>query len=376
MNQKDYIEIIPVQNKRQLKEFIYLPKLLHKDHIKWLPPIYTDEWNYYNPRKNKAYSYCDVELALCYYKNKPAGRIMGVINHRYNTLKGEKLARFSNLESINEQKVSNALLDHIERWAKSKGCNHIIGPFGMYYHDPIGFLIEGHAHEPSVSTYCNHEFIPSLIENAGYEKKYDLVAYQILLKDKIPEIFRRIRERIMRNTNIELITFRSKKEIKKVIIPMLELFNETYEEIDGYSQLDETEMKILAKQYLPILNPEFIKMAKVNNELAGFFIAMPNISAGIRSSGGKLFPFGIFKIVRALKTSSQLDLLLGGIKKKYQDMGIDALMAYDMLETAIRKKFRVIDSHLEMERNNKIRGAMEKAGGRVYKKYRLYRKAL
>jgi hypothetical protein len=301
---------------------------------------------------------------------------MGIINHRYNSIKNEKLARFSNFESIDKQIVSDALLNHIEGWARTKDAEHIYGPFGMCYHDPIGFMIQGFDEEPSISTYSNHEFIPGLVEKAGYIKKYDLVAYKIDLEGKIPDIINRVHNRISNNKNIELLKFKSKKDLKKTVIPILRLLNETYNEIDGYSPLDDKEMHNLAKQYLPILDPKYVKVVKVNNELAGFFIAMPNISSGIRKAGGKLLPLGIFKIMWALKTTSQLDFLLGGIKKKYQGIGIDALMAYDMIKTAIQNNFKVIDSHLEMERNYKIRGSMEKLGGKVYKQYRLYQKSL
>ena len=164
--------------------------------------------------------------------------------------------------------------------------------------------------------------------------------------------------------------------MRAIVLPLLQLLNECYIDVDGYSQLDEQEMQALAKQYLHILDPKYIKLAKVDNELAGFMIAMPNISPGIRAAKGRLFPYGIFKILRAMKISKQLDLLLGGIKKKYQGIGIDVLMGYDMLITAKREKFDLIDSHLEMELNYKVRAEMEKLGGTVYKKYRLFQKQL
>jgi len=161
------IQILSVTNRRLLRDFIYLPRILHLNHLKWVPPIYSEEWKYFNPGKNPAYAYCDVELAICLYKNKPAGRIMGTINHRYNSIKKEKTARFSSFESIDNPAVSASLLNHIEKWGREKGMNAIIGPFGMCYHDPIGFLIEGFEHEPSISTYCNFGFLPGLLELAG-----------------------------------------------------------------------------------------------------------------------------------------------------------------------------------------------------------------
>ena len=97
------IQIISVTNRRLLRDFIYLPRILHRDHSKWVPPIYAEEWKYFNPGKNPAYAYCDVELAICLFKNKLAGRIMGVINHRYNSIKRKKPPVFQILRALTTQ---------------------------------------------------------------------------------------------------------------------------------------------------------------------------------------------------------------------------------------------------------------------------------
>jgi hypothetical protein len=370
------IQVVSVTSRKMLRDFIYLPRILHVNHLKWVPPIYSDEWNYFNPRKNPAHSYCDVEMAICLYHNKPVGRIMGAVNHRYNSVKQEKTVRFSNFESIDNPEVSASLLDHIEKWGREKGMNGIIGPFGMCYHDPIGFLIEGFEHEPSISTYYNFEYLPGLLEMAGYRKKYDLVAYKIDIEDDVPEFYNRIRDRVLKKGNIRMLKFSSKKEMKKMVMPLLALFNECYLDIDGYSPLDDREMQILAKQYIPVLDPDYVRMVYVNDEPAAFMIGMPNISQGIRASGGKLFPFGFIKILKAFKTATQLDFLLAGIKKKFQGIGVEVLMGYDIIYSAKRNNFKFIDSHLEMESNYKVRAEMEKLRGQVYKKYRLYQKEI
>ena len=103
---------------------------------------------------------------------------------------------------------------------------------------------------------------------------------------------------------------------------------------------------------------------------------MPNISEGIRRTNGRLYPFGIFKILHYKKKSHQLDLLLGGISKRYQGLGIDVLLGYYIIKTAQAENYSFMDSHLEMESNYKVRAEMSKMGGQVYKTYRLYQKVL
>ena len=368
------IEIREATDRRNLKEFIFLPAKLHQHHINWIPPIYSDEWHYFNKNKNLAFSYCDTIILVAYVNEKPVGRIMGIINNRYNKEKSAQVARFSLFECINNQDVAHELFQTIERWSASKGMDQLIGPFGMYYHDPIGFQVEGFEHIPAISTYYNFEYIISLVENEGFVRDTGLVVYKIPVPDQMPALYNRIMQKISRNDKIRLVRFGSKKELKNYIIPVLELMNETYTDIYGFVPLDQREMMLLAKDYLPILDPSLVKIVEYDGEVAGFMIGMPNLNQGIIGSKGYLFPFGFIKIMRAAKKSKRLDLLIGAIKKKYQGIGIDVILGMSMISTAQDRGYSIIDTHLELESNYKVRAEMEKTGGILYKKYMIYSK--
>ena len=103
-------------------------------------------------------------------------------------------------------------------------------------------------------------------------------------------------------------------------------------------------------------------------------IAMSDISQGIRKSGGNLFPFGFIHIFRAGKKSNQLNLLLGAIDPAYQGRGLDVMLGIRLMDSARSEGKTVIDTHLELEYNTKVRGEMEKMGGKVYKTFRIYEK--
>ena len=111
-------------------------------------------------------------------------------------------------------------------------------------------------------------------------------------------------------------------------------------------------------------------------EIIAFIIGMPDISKGIIACSGKLLPFGIFKIFSARKKTKQLNLLLGAIKETYRGLGLDVILGVKMLETAKKYNMEFMDSHLELENNTKMRMEMEKIGGKVYKRYRIFHKKL
>lgn len=372
------INLIEVKNRKQLKTFIYLPEKLHRGRPNWVPPIYMDEWAYFNPRKNKAFEYSDTILLLAEKDGEVVGRVMGIINRRYNEVRNEKTARFGLLESIRDQEVVHALLSKVEEWAREKGMTRIIGPYGFSDQDPEGFLIKGFEHRATIATYYNFEWMPEMVEKEGYTKDIDYFVYKIEIPKEIPELYRRVSERILKKGNFKLLEFKKRKEIKPWVRPILSLMNETYVEsnIYGYAPLDEHEMDALAKKYLPVLDPRFIKAVLKDGQVVAFIIGIPDLTAGIQKARGRLFPFGFIHILRASKKTKQLDLLLGAIKKEYRGQGLDALMGMAMIASAQQAGFEIIDTHHEMESNVKVRAEMERMGGQVYKIYRVYQKPL
>jgi hypothetical protein len=372
------LKLIEVKTKKQLRAFIYLPEKLHKGQKNWVPPIYRDEWAYFNPGKNKAFGYSDTLILLAEIDGQTAGRIMGIINQRYNEARNERTARFGYLESIRDSGVVNALLDRIERWAEEKGMTRIIGPYGFSDQDPEGFLIKGFENRATIATYYNFDWLPEMVEKEGYSKDIDYFVYKVTVPRKIPEVYPRVAERILRKGDFQLLEFKKRKELRPWVRPILSLMNETYVEsnIYGYAPLDEKEMDDLARKYFPVLDPRFIKAVLKDGQPVAFIIAIPDMTEGIRKARGRLFPFGFIHILRARKNTRQLDLLLGAVKKEYRGMGLDALMGLGILSSAQQAGFEVIDTHHEMESNVMVRSEMERLGGQIYKIYRVYQKSL
>ncbi len=164
--------------------------------------------------------------------------------------------------------------------------------------------------------------------------------------------------------------------LKPYIIRILELMNETFAEIYGFVPLNDREKRDFAARYLPILDPKFIKVVAKEGKVIGFAIGMPDLSEGIMACRGRLFPFGILTVLRESKRSRKLIMMLGGVTKEYRGKGIDVLMGAKILRDAIDSKMELIDSHLILEDNHRMRGEYERIGCRVVKKFRIYQKEL
>lgn len=371
------LELKTVDSKALLKEFIFLCRNIYQQEARWVPPFYDDEWVFHNPEKNKILQLCDTVRMLVYKDGKAVGRVMGIIHHPYNQMHQEKTARFFNFDCINNQEVANALINAVEQWAKDKGMNKMIGPFGFSDKDPQGLQIEGFDLLPVLATPANPVYLAELLTSIGYNKEIDCVSYQMPIPDKVPVLYEKVNERIVRNKTLQLVEFKSKRQLKQYIIPVFRLVNETYSSLFGFVPMGEEEMKKFADQYLPVLDPEFVKMVtNSSGKLIAFVVAMPDMSLGIQKAKGKLFPFGFIYVLNAMRKSKQLNLMLGAVVNGYKNNGVSALMGKAMLESAIKRGMTVMDSHLVLENNWPMRGECEKLNGKVCKRYRIFSKII
>jgi hypothetical protein len=368
------IIIKEVVTRRELHEFIFLPEKIHKNEPEWLPPIYMDEKLLFNKKKNKSYKYADAILLLAYKEKKAVGRIMGIINKRYNTINNEYHGRFCFMDCYNDREVFQALIKKVEDWVRENGMKKIVGPLGFSDKDPQGFQTEGFEYPMFMTSANNSSYMNALIENEGYGKKVDLVNYLGNLPQALPEIYVKVLSRVEKTEGYKIIEFGKKKELKPYILDVLELMNETFNEIYGFVPLNDNEKTEFAARYLPILDPKFIKVVQAEGKLIGFAIGMPDVSSGILACRGRLLPFGIFKVLKESKQSKKLLMMLGGVKKDYRGKGIDVLMGMKLLQSAIEHKMELIDSHLVLEDNARMRAEYERVGCKVVKKFRIYQK--
>ncbi len=370
------LRLVEVSAGRELSAFIRLPWALHRSDRLWVPPLLRDERRFFDRRRNHAFSYCDATLALAYRGSEPVGRILGIVNHRHNQKAGERTARFGCLECVDDDAVAQGLLGHVEAWARARGLTRCVGPMGFTDQDPEGFLVEGFEHPPTIATCWNRPYVNGLLERAGYAKEVDYVVYRLPVPAEPPEPYQRVLRRSAARAEFQLVEFATRRQLAAYVTPILRLMSETFESAYGFVAPDAEEMRELARQYLPVLDPRFVKVVTRGGEVVGFIVAMPNLASGLRRANGRLFPFGLLHVLRAARASRQLDLLLGGIRARHRGRGIDVMLGAAMMRAARAAGFEQMDSHHELESNAAMRAEMERLGGQVYKRYRIYQRAL
>ena len=282
----------------------YIYRKIHKNEVNYLPPIYMDEWKFFDKKQILQICRCTA-LLLTGTINRSAG-LWGLLTEGITLLTMNIMEGFVSWSVMMIWRPS-ALISRIENWARQNGMNKIVGPLGFSDKDPQGFQIEGFEYPPFITSPGNSPYMVSLIEKEGYIKKVDLVNYIGAVPEIMPPVYEKVLERLNKTQEYRIWEFTTRKELKAVIIPVLQLMNDTFSDIYGFVPLNDREKSDLAATYLPIIDPRFVKVVEKDGRLIGFAVGIPDMSPGIKACNGRLFPFGFLKVIRESRRSKTPD---------------------------------------------------------------------
>lgn len=373
------ITIREISGKKALKKYVQFNIDLYKENPYAVPPLIFDEVGTLNPDKNPAFEFCESVYYMAYDEEKPVGRIAGIINHKVNEKCGKKSARFGFVDFIDNTEVSSALFNAVEKWARKKGMEEIVGPLGFTDMDPEGLLIEGYDQPGTMVTIYNYPYYINHITRLGYEKDNDWVEFKIYVPEKIPEKYKRISDIVQAKYKLKVLKYNSiKKIVKDYGRKIFELINQAYADLYGYSALSEKQIDYYVKMYIPMVRLENVSLiVNEQEELVGVGIAIPSMTKALQKAKGKLFPFGFIHILKALRGKNDVvDLLLVALRPDYQNTGANALLFSDLIPVFIKNGYKYAESNPELEENGKVQSQWQYFENVQHKRRRAYKKRL
>jgi GNAT superfamily N-acetyltransferase len=364
-----------VSNDKLLKQFISFQYNLYKGNKYFIPPLRLDEKKTLDKRRNAAFDFCESKYWLVYKDEKIAGRIAGIINHRYNEKWKSKKARFGWIDFINDEKVSSLLLNAVENWAKEKGMEGLHGPLGFTDMDGEGMLIEGFEEESTLGSIYNYPYYPPHLEKLNYEKDIDWIEYSAKIPDTIPEKIERIAKISAERNKLTLLKLKTAKEVSKYAYDVFYLINETYKDLYGFVELTDKQIDGYVKQYFSFVRPEYVPLiVDEQGKLAGFGITMPSLNNALKKMNGNLFPFGFLMLLREMKKSKALDLYLTAVRTDMQNKGVNAMLIEQIYKVCIKNGIKTVETNRELETNVKVQSQWKFFETRQHKRRRCYKK--
>lgn len=383
------IRVIKVETRKQMREFIALPWKIYRDDPTWAPPLIQDLKFRLDRSKNPFFEHAQADYYLAYDENGSCqGRIAAVIDQLHNEYHQEKTGFWGFFECRNNVQVSTALFDAACVWLRQRGMNRMRGPMSFGTNDECGMLLEGFDYRACIMMPYNPAYYLDLAHQYGMLKAKDLIAFHLDVAQPVPEKVMRIATYVQNRMEKKGFTVRffNKKEAEKEIDKILEIYRIAWKDNWGYVPITEKEGKILAKNLILISHEQLIMFIMDHDKpvaVTGSVFDLMEATYSLRSL--KKFPLWMQSILQLLAIGWRIYLkpypqftwgrmMIAGILPEYRQTGIDSLLYVIPFENGRRLGLLQGEMSWELEDNMMINKAIEKVGGIIYKKYRIWDK--
>ncbi len=364
-----------MSGRRGVAEFIALPERLFSSEADFVPPLHADVKSRID-KKHPYFLHADAENWLASRNGRVVGRISATVNHLHNEIHCEKTGFFGFFECEDNQETADLLFNTAAAWLHQRGMNRIRGPASYSSNDEFGLFLGGDPGPPRFLMPWNPSYYVRLIENFGFTKVMDLHAWHMWTDDRSDlarwtRISARIKER-------EGITLRQidMRRFKDEVDLIRDLYADAWSKNWGFVPMTTEEFDLMASQMKSVLIPSWVIFVEKNGVAVGFGLALPDLNQIIKNLKGKLFPFGWLKLLLGKNKCDFARVVTLGVRREFQGRGIDSIL-YDGLAKAVSGS-GVDNSELGwvLENNDTMNHALERAGGRISRRYRVYERTL
>lgn len=369
------ITIKEITSKADLTTFVKFPFELYKDSPYYVPSIIKEELDVMNPKKNPVFKNAVAKYFLAYRNDKIVGRIAAIINWIEVKEQQKSKVRFGWFDVIDDIEVTKALLAKVAEFGKQHSLEYMEGPVGFSNMDKAGILIKGFEELNTMITWYNYPYYQKHMEQLGFEDAATWVEYKIKVPTETREKVIKFAKIIKERYQLQLLKFKKSKELLKYADDMFDLLNKTYSSLQTFVPIQQYQIEMYKKKYLPYLNPEYITcIADNTGKLIAFSIVMPSFSKALKKMNGKIYPLKFLHILKAQRRNDTAAFYLIGVDPEYQNKGVTALIFKEMNETFIRNGIEMVETNPELEENKAIQALWNDYEHDQHKMRRTYRK--
>jgi hypothetical protein len=283
------------------------------------------------------------------------------------------------LESENNSVTFQALMGTAENWLRTRGMQRVAGPYNLSINQELGLLVEGFETPPVVMMGHALPYYAERIEENGYRKEKDLLAYMLDAEFAHPPAMQAIMVRAKKRVKTRSLR---KSDFKEELKLIRDIFNDAWSQNWGFIPFTDPEFQHLGKDLKMLVADDLIVIAELDGEPAAFGVVLPNINEIIRDLNGRLLPFGWLKLLWRLKVKypKTARVPLFGVRCKYHDSMLGAALAFSVITAVqspvVKHGIKQLELSWILEDNKGMRNIVEAISGRAYKTYRIYGKNL
>ncbi|HEC35272.1 MAG TPA: hypothetical protein ENI39_01915 [Anaerolineae bacterium] len=361
---------------RDVERFVQFPFRLYRDCPQWVPPLLSSARKQLDRQRHSFYRHSDAGFFLALQGNEVVGRIAVLEPRKRNTYRGRKGAFFYLFEVIEDITVARALFSAAFDWARSRGLEEISGPEGFAAGDGLGALVKGFEHRPAMGISYNHAYYDRFIQDSGFRKQTDYHSCYVPGTIELPERFCRVAEKVKERRGFRVLRFRTKAELRAMAPRVVDAYNAAFAENREFVPVTGEDAERIVDRMISLTQPDLVKVVAKGDEIVGFVLGFPDISAALQRCRGRLYPFGWMLLMWEMRRTRWINFNGGGILPQYQGLGVNAVLYYEIYKTLQERRFLHADIVQVNEQNAKMMQEMEALGVDFYKTHRIYERVL
>ncbi len=365
------IKVVQAVDKQQWKEFVELPYRLYGADPYWVPPLRMAVKELLNTGKHPFYANAEMACFLAQDNGKTVGRVAAVLDRAFNKFRDDNIGFFGFLEMIDSQPVTDALLNAARDWLSQKQVRAIQGPMNPSTNYECGMLVDGFDSSPYVMMTYNPPYYPQRMEQAGWHKSKDLLAYISSTTAVSEAKVNRVASRALQQNGVRVRPINMKK-FDQEVEAVWKVYNAAWSRNWGFVPMTRDEFVLQGKEMKQILVPDLVLMGEVGDRVVGFALALPDINLALKPAGGNLFPIGLFKILYYQRLVKNLRVVALGVVEEFRTAGVAAGFYAALIQNARRLGYRDVEMSWILEDNVMMNRSLEALGAKRYKTYRIY----
>lgn len=349
------IDVIKVQNKRQMKDFVDVAKLIYKGVEQYVPELDSDVRGLFDPRQNPSMKFSAIQPFVAYRNEVPVGRIVGIVNRKANETWKTKNVRFSMIEFIDDIDVSRALIETVSQWGAAQGMDTIQGPLGVTDFDKEGMLVDDFQMMGSIITIYNPDYYPKHMEALGLEKEVDWIQVRINVPEQTPARYSRVAQYCREEMGLRVIKMNDEMIYRQGYgQKVFNLLNEAYAPLFGFSKMSDEQIDSFLHKYLPMIDKRLIPViVNEKDDVVGVAVTMGSLSKAMKKANGSLWPWGWYHLLKALKWKREdhAEMLLVAVRPDLQGIGVNAMFFDDLIPIYNKLGFKWAETGPQLENN-------------------------
>ncbi|MBN2139782.1 MAG: hypothetical protein JW718_02135 [Desulfovibrionaceae bacterium] len=369
-------EVAPVRGRAQLKQFIDLAWDIYQGDPNWVAPIRSELARMLDPARHPFWERAERELFVVRRAGRAVGRVAAILDRAHNEFSAERACAFGFFECRDDQDAAEALLLAVADWARARGLEFVRGPLNPSTNYETGLLVAGFDSPPGLMMPYNPDYYPRLLAGCGLSKEKDLFSYLLTRQEGIPQWMLDLSARINQRGGV-VYRQADMARLPDEVRLMNRIYAECWSENWGFSPMSDQEIEEQARALKRIAVPELVMFIEVDGEPAGCFLALPDFNPLLRRLDGVLGPSALVKKWLFWKEIKGVRVLLFGVRKKYRAMGLPLAGVLRFMDLAHRfTRYDYLEAGWTLEDNDEVNTLIEDFGGRLHKRYRVYRRDL